>query len=68
MSNYRSGADFERLIGRLLKEAGFDVVRGAASKGKLAGLDVDLVATKETDHTKYEIGVALFQMKRTKIA
>ena len=68
MSNYRGGADFEREIARLFKSAGFDVIRAAGSKGKLAGFDGDLIASKQTGQTKYECGVAIFQMKRTKIA
>ena len=67
MSNVRAGHQFERNIKRLLEADGFDVVRGAASKGRLANIDCDLVATKNTGRNKYEIGVALFQMKRSKV-
>lgn len=66
MSNTRAGHDFEREIGRIFRQAGFDVTRAAGSKGRLAGLDVDLVVSKVTDATKYEIGVALLQCKRSK--
>lgn len=67
MSNYASGARFEREVINLLRDAGFDVTRGAGSKGKLAGLDCDFVASKSTDKTRYEIGFAVFQAKRTKL-
>ena len=66
MSNVRASHDFERSVARLFRDAGFDVVRGAASKGRLAGMDVDLVASKQTPGTKYECGLVLMQMKRTK--
>ena len=66
MTNVRAGHDFEREVARIFKAAGFDVVRAAASKGRLAGLDVDLVASKETPGTKYECGIVLIQAKRTK--
>lgn len=66
MTNYRAGADFEREIVRLLKDHGFDVVRAAGSKGKLAGYDADLIASRITPGTKYEIGIVLIQAKRTK--
>lgn len=67
MSNYRSGADFERDVINLFREAGFDCVRSAGSKGKLAGYDCDLIASKNTGQTKYEIGLVLMQCKRTKL-
>lgn len=67
MSNARAGADFEREVAKALRAMGFDVVRGAASKGKLAGMDIDLVASKQTGLNKYEMGVAIFQMKRSKL-
>lgn len=67
VSNYASGANFEREISKLLKAAGFEVTRAAGSKGKLAGFDGDLIASKQTGQTKYECGVAIFQMKRTKL-
>ncbi len=65
MSN--TGIAFEQEVARVLRDNGFDVVRAAASKGKLAGMDVDVVATKNTGRTKYEIGIVLMQMKRTKL-
>ena len=67
MSTARAGGDFERMIAKAFRDLGFDVVRGAASKGKLAGLDVDLIVSKVTDANKYEVGVALMQMKRSKL-
>ncbi len=66
MTNVRSGHQFERDIAKLLRDNGFDVVRAAASKGRLAGFDCDVIATKLTPGTKFEIGIAFFQMKRSK--
>lgn len=66
MSNYRQGADFEREIGHIFTAAGFDVVRCAGSKGKLAGFDSDLIATKITDKNKFEVGIVIMQAKRSK--
>ncbi|MGI9292381.1 MAG: hypothetical protein ACR2PS_00235 [Pseudomonadales bacterium] len=67
MTKARQGGDFERDIAKLFRDNGFDVIRGAASKGKLAGFDCDLVVSKATHSTRYEVGVALMQMKRTKV-
>ena len=64
MSN--PGIEFEREIAKLFRDNGYEVIRGAASKGKLAGMDVDLVVSKISPSNKYEIGVALMQMKRSK--
>lgn len=66
MNRARSGHDFEREIARVFRDAGFEVIRGAASKGRLAGMDVDLIASKETHSNTYEVGVALMQMKRSR--
>lgn len=64
MSN--SGIRFEQQLAKDLRGLGYDVVRGAASKGKLAGMDIDLVVSKLTPKNKFEAGVALFQLKRSK--
>jgi Holliday junction resolvase len=66
MSNVSGGHNFEREIAKLFRDAGFDVIRGAASKGKLAGIDCDIIVSKKTPSNLYEVGVALMQMKRTK--
>ena len=66
MSNVSAGHNFERDIAKLFRDNGYDVIRGAASKGRLAGIDCDLVVSKVTQQgTKYEVGVAIMQMKRT---
>lgn len=67
MSNVRAGHDFEREICDLLRRHGYDVVRGAGSKGKLAGMDLDIIASKSTPFNKYELGIVLIQAKRTKL-
>lgn len=66
MSNYSKGRAFEYEIKKLLEDAGFDVIRGSSSKGRLAGIDCDLVASKFTDKTKYELAVVVIQCKRSK--
>ena len=43
------------------------MIRGAASKGRLAGFDADIIVSKVTQQgVRYEVGVAIMQMKRTK--
>jgi Holliday junction resolvase len=64
MSN--AGIEFERELAKLLRDNGYDVVRGAASKGRLAGFDGDLYASRTTRGTCYEIGIAILQCKRSK--
>ena len=66
MSNYSKGVTFEREVAKLFRDNGFDVLRAASSKGKLAGFDCDVIVSKETKKNKFEIGVALMQMKRSK--
>lgn len=67
MSAYSDGARLEREIRKLFEAAGWDVVRGAGSKGKLAGYDCDLIASKRTDGMLRECGMVLMQTKRTKL-
>ena len=67
MSNVSTSHQFERDIAKLFRDAGYDVVRGAASKGKLAGMDIDLVVSRVSRGVRYEVGVALFQCKRSKV-
>lgn len=66
MANYRAGQALEHEIIALFQGAGFECVRGAGSKGKFAGMDVDIIATKTTDRLKREVAVVLMQAKRTK--
>lgn len=44
----QKGTAFERELAKLLRDNGFDVTRGAASKGKAFGIDADLIATKRS--------------------
>ena len=67
MSAYSDGARLEREIRKLFEDAGWQVVRSAGSKGKLAGMDCDLVASKTTDSIKREVGLVVMQAKRTKL-
>jgi Holliday junction resolvase len=55
MNTARKGRAFEHEIINLLKSAGFSVVRGAGSKGEWRGQKVDLIFSKETDHTEYTV-------------
>ena len=57
MNTARKGSRFEHEIINLLKGAGFSVIRGAGSKGEWRGQKVDLVFSKETDHTTYTVVV-----------
>ncbi len=46
----------------------FNTVSGKLNRAeKLAGMDVDLVATKLTGRTKYEIGMVLLQAKPNRV-
>lgn len=42
------GIAFEHEIAKLFRKNGYDVVRGAASKGRPFGIDADLIASKRT--------------------
>ncbi|HWR15152.1 MAG TPA: restriction endonuclease [Terriglobales bacterium] len=53
MNTARKGRAFEHEIRKLLRAAGFSVIRGAGSKGELLDEKVDLVATKLTRDTEY---------------
>jgi Holliday junction resolvase len=57
LNTARKGRAFEHTIINLLKSAGFSVIRGAGSKGLWRGQKVDLVFSKETDHTEYTVVV-----------
>ncbi len=60
------GIVFERELAKDLRGLGYSVVRAAASKGRLAHWDADLIASKITPGNKYEIGIAIIQCKRSK--
>ncbi len=50
MSN--KGIEFERQLKKDLESLGYSVMRGAASKGELFGMKVDLIVSKDTPQNK----------------
>ena len=56
MSTAKKGRAFEHEVRELFRAAGYCVIRGAGSKGELAGAGkVDLVATRLTAQTEYKV-------------
>lgn len=53
MSASSKGRRFEHEVRELFRQAGFSVIRGAASKGELLNEKVDLVASKLTPANEY---------------
>ncbi len=66
MSNVSRGHDLEREISQIFRDAGWECVRAAGSKGKLAGIDCDLVASKINRTDKREVAILVLQAKRTR--
>lgn len=66
MTNYARGVKVERELINLLKNNGWDVVRGAGSKGKLLGIDADFVATKTTRDNEQTCLLVVGQVKVSK--
>lgn len=66
-TNYEKGRALEYKVKELFKAAGWDVVRGAGSKGEVDGFKVDLVASKRGRTNKDTIYMVLLQAKRNKI-
>jgi len=67
LNTSRAGSGLEHEARNMCQAAGYDVMRGAGSKGRVAGFDCDLVATKYTDKNKRTLYMVLFQCKRTKL-
>ena len=63
MSTATKGRALEHYVRTLLRNDGWDVIRGAGSKGEVAGFKADLVATKWTDQTKRELYLVCIQAK-----
>lgn len=55
MSASSKGRRFEHEVRELFRQAGFSVIRGAASKGELFNEKVDLVASKLTPQSEYRV-------------
>lgn len=55
LSTASKGRAFEHQIRNLFREAGFSVIRGAASKGELLDEKVDLVASKQTRENEFTV-------------
>jgi Holliday junction resolvase len=66
MSHYSRGVAVEREIISLFKQAGWDVVRGAGSKGRALGIDADFVCTKQTLETERTCYLVVGQVKLKK--
>lgn len=73
MSRYSRGAALEREIVNLLRAHGYETIRGAGSKGKMAGLcehcggpmKIDVTASKTTDRSERTVFLVFAQMKLT---
>ena len=63
-SRYRSGHVLELEVAKVFREAGWEIVRGAGSKGVVDGFKVDLVASKRTPRSEKNIYIVLLQAKR----
>lgn len=57
------GIVFEREIVKLFRDNGYDVIRGAGSKGEVFGIKADLVATKSTVKNKKTAVMVIVQCK-----
>ena len=55
MSRATKGRAFEHEVREIFRQAGFSVIRGAASKGEMFEEKVDLVATKQTPQTNFKV-------------
>lgn len=55
VSTASKGRAFEHQIRELFRSAGFDVIRGAGSKGEFCGEKIDLVASKVTPENEYSV-------------
>jgi len=79
MSTAVKGRTFEHYTRNVWEREGFDVIRGAASKGGVFGFKTDLLATlleldevtelnvvKQTDQTEYKLYMILIQCKAKK--
>lgn len=66
MNTARKGRALEHSVRALLEADGWQVIRGAGSKGMVADWKADLLATKWTDQTKRELWIAVLQCKVNK--
>ena len=66
---YTKGRRLEYELRRLFEDAGWSVMRGAGSKGKVMGCNVDLVASKQTKNSSSASSayMVLIQAKREKL-
>ena len=68
---YQAGRSLEYEVANLFREAGWDIIRGAGSKGDIAigkgdRFKADLVVSKETPTNTREVWIVCMQCKRTK--
>jgi Holliday junction resolvase len=60
MNAAHKGRRFEHEVREIFHNAGFNVIRGAGSRGKfIDGTDVDLVCTKLTNANEYKVFLSL---------
>ena len=62
-SKYQRGRNLEWEVRKLFTDAGWDVLRGAGSKGEVAGFKTDLIASKTSPHNEKKIYIVLMQAK-----
>ena len=62
-SKYHRGRNLEWEVRKLFEDAGWDVLRGAGSKGEVAGFPTDLIASKSSPRNDKTIYIVLMQAK-----
>ena len=71
MNTATKGRAFEHELRKLFEDAGYSVIRGAASKGHFDSPDgqvkPDLIATKRGRSNKYEVQIIALQAKVRKL-
>lgn len=63
MARYHAGRALEHEVRKLFRDAGWDVLRGAGSKGEVFGIKADLVATRQTRDSKRTAVMVIVQCK-----
>jgi len=62
-TNYKSGRALEYEVKQIFTDAGWDIMRGAGSKGDVFGMKADLIATKQTGNKKKTAVMCVIQCK-----
>lgn len=66
MNTAAKGRRLEHEVRTILEAQGYQVIRGAGSKGQVLDWKADLLASKWTDQTKREVWIVLLQCKVSK--